>query len=168
MKRFMVLALMFVVASCVFAAGPQAMASSHAQTGYDYKDVTIVVTVSPADQGTIWLNARYSYPLLLAEADKLQELVQTAEKRINIAVANKSSISYVQEVGRFHTKTEAIVAVSFETHGYDSSYAVVRIRSEEKNVVLLLDRKDTRDFINILGNTHGLVDDYQRQVALFK
>jgi len=168
MKRFLVQALLFAAASCVVAAEPQTSVSSHAQSGSDYKDITIVVTVSPADEGKIWLNAKYSYPLLLAEADRLRELVQTAEKKIDIAVANKSSISYVGEVGRFHTGTAAVIAVSFETHGYDSCYAVVRIRSEEKNVVLLLDRKDTRDFINVLGNTHGLVDDYQRQVALFK
>jgi hypothetical protein len=34
--------------------------------------------------------------------------------------------------------------------------------------ILLLDKKDTQDFIGVLRGAHSLIDDCQRQVALFK
>jgi hypothetical protein len=168
MKRMVVFALFSLVASCVFAIDPQILNTSHAQSGYDSKDITIVVTSSPAEGGRMWLNAKFSYPFLLSEADKLLNLVQTAAKKIDIAIANKSTISYQQEVGRFDTDKEALIAVAFQTRGYGSSYVVVQISGDGNKVILLLDQKDTQDFITVLKNTHNLFDDYQRQVALFK
>ena len=35
-------------------------------------------------------------------------------------------------------------------------------------MILMLNKDDTRDFIRLLGAKHSLVDDYQRQIALFK
>jgi hypothetical protein len=36
------------------------------------------------------------------------------------------------------------------------------------NAILLLNRKDTKDLIDNLGSVRSLVDDYQRQLALFE
>lgn len=170
MKRFPILALLFIVASSVFAIGLQSVGGSHATSGYDYKDLAVAVAVSPGGEGRMWLSASYSYPLLFlsSERDKLLNLVQTAEKKINIAIANKTTINYMQEVGGFYTDNSALVSVSFETAGYEFSYTVVQIMNDGNNVILLLNKKDTQDFINVLGNAHSLVDDYQRQVALFR
>lgn len=40
--------------------------------------------------------------------------------------------------------------------------------SANGNTVILLVKKDVQDFINVLGKSHGFVDDYQKQVALLK
>jgi hypothetical protein len=71
-------------------------------------------------------------------------------------------------VGRFSTDTAAVVTVSFQTRGFESSYAAVQFMSGGNNEILLLNKKDTQDSINVLGGAHSLVDDYQKQVALFK
>jgi hypothetical protein len=168
MKRFLLAAFLCSLAAGLFAEEPQIATRSHAQSGYDYADITVVVSASPADAGRMWLNARYGYPLLLSEADDLSNLVQSAAKKVDIAIANKSTISYRKEIGRFRTAGAAFVSVLFETSGYSQSYVVVQLNSEEKNVTLLLNHKDTQDFIRLLGNAHGLFDEYQKQVALFK
>jgi hypothetical protein len=165
MKRFPVRALLFILASSVFAVGPQTVGSSHAESGYDYKDITVAVLIRPAEEGRLWLNANYSHALLFSEKDRLVNLVQTAAKKIDIATSNKTSISYLQEVGGFYTENGALVTVAFDTDGYGSSYAVVRVMGDGNNDILLFNKKDTGDFIGVLGS---VVDDYQRQVALFK
>ena len=121
-----------------------------------------------ANTGRVWLSAVYSYPLILAERDKLLAYVQAASRKIDIAVANQTTVSYEQEVGRFYTDDGAFLSVSFETGGYELSYSVVRIMNSGNNVILMLNKDDTRDFIRLLGAKHSLVDDYQRQIALFK
>ncbi len=168
MKHFLILATLTVFASRAFAFGPQTVGSSHAESGYDNRDIAVVVSANPATQGMLWLNADYSYPLLFSERDRLVELVQAAAKKIDIAVANKTTISYLQEIGRFNTENGALVVVSFETDGYELSYAVVRITGDGNNDILVLNKKDTQDFITVLGNANTLIDDYQRQVALFR
>jgi hypothetical protein len=40
--------------------------------------------------------------------------------------------------------------VSFETDGYELSYTVVKIMNFGRNVILLPNKKDTGDFINVL------------------
>lgn len=165
MKLFLIFALLFTVASSVFAIGPQTVGSSHAESGYDSKDMAVTVVASPAEEGRMWLNANYSYPLLFSERDKLVSLAQTAAKKINIAVANKTTISYLQEIGRLITENGALVTVSFETEGYELSYAVVRITGDGNSDILFLNKKDTQDFVNILGNANSLVNDYQTGCA---
>ena len=112
--------------------------------------------------------ANYSYPLLFSERDKLANLVQAAAKKIDIAISNKTTISYAQKIGGFYTENGALVTVSFDTDGYGLSYAVVRVRGQGNSDLLLLNKKDTEDFIDLLRNAHSLADDYQRQVALFR
>jgi hypothetical protein len=168
MKRFLILVLLVAGASGVFAIGPLAVGSSHAESGYDHMDMAVDVVVSPGGDGMMWLNAKYSYPLMFSERDKLLKLVQSVAKKIDIAIANKSSIAFVQEVGKFSTDSSALITVSFETHGYESSYTVVEITNDGNYVMFLLNKKDTQDFIVVLGNAHSLADDYQRQATLFK
>ncbi len=168
MKRLAVPAVWLVVAASAFAAGTQVVGKLHAESGFDYRDVNVVVVANPAVDGMIWLNVDHSYPLLFAEGNKLADLVQTAAKKIDIATANKTSISYVQDIGGFNTENGALVTVSFQTDGYQSSFAVVHLSGGGNKDMLLLNRKDAQDFINVLQNAHGLVDDYQKQAALFQ
>lgn len=168
MKRFLTLALLFIIASNVFAIGPLTVGSSHAECGYDNKDMAVAVVVNAVEQGRMWLNANYSYLLLSSEIEKLLNLVQTAAKKIDIAIANKCTVYYLQEVGRFNTDSAALVTVSFETQSYESCHTVVQIMDGGNYDILLLNKKDTQDFINVLRNAHSRVNDYQRQVALFK
>ena len=65
MKRLAVLGLFVIVASSVSAQGPQTVGTSHAENGYDYKDTQVTVLAVPTEAGKLWLNADYSYPLLL-------------------------------------------------------------------------------------------------------
>jgi hypothetical protein len=168
MKRIMIPAVLLVVAAGLFAFGTPVARSSHAQSGYDHKDIVVVLMANPTEAKRVWLVATYSYPLLLAERDKLLGLVQEAGKKIDIAVTNKTTFSYQQDIGAFYTDNAALVTVSFDTQGYEASYVVVRITGNGNNVILLLNQKDTRDFIASLGNARSLVDDYQRQTALFE
>ena len=114
------------------------------------------------------VNVLVFHPLILAERDRLLTYIQAASRKIDIAVANETTVSYEQEVGRFYTDDGAFLSVSFETSGYALSYAVVRIMNSGNNVILMLNKDDTRDFIRLLGAKHSLVDDYQKQIALFK
>jgi len=168
MKRMLIPALLFIVASGIFALGPQTLGSSHAVSGYDYKDMSVAVVVSPVEVGKMWLSANYSYPLLFSERDKLLEFVQASAKKIDIAISNKTTISFVQEIGRFYTDDSALVTVSFETHGYASSNTVVQLTNEGRYIKFLLNKEDTRDFIAALRSAHSLSNDYQTQVTLFK
>ena len=168
MRPFLTLAVLFVVASSLFAVGAQTLGSVHAESGYDHKDMAVSVLVGPVQQGMIWMNARYSYPLLFSERDKLVNLVQTAAKKIDIAITNKTTISYAQKIGRFYTENGALVTVSFDTDGYGLSYAVVEIMGAGNNDIVLLNQKATEDFISLLRSAKNLADDYQQQVALFK
>jgi hypothetical protein len=168
MKRLLVLALLVFSASVVFAVEPEIVGSLHAVGGYDHGDVAIGVVVNPIEEGRVWLNAKSSYPLLFSERDSLLYLVQIAAREIDIAVANKTTISYQRLVGRFATEGAALVTVSFRTEGYEASYAVVQITSHRGSDILLFNKKDTRDFIDVMGRAHNLVDDYARQVALFR
>ena len=129
MKRFLIPGLMLVIASStVFAFGTQVSRSSHAQSGYDHKDMVVVLVANPAEAKRVWLVATYSYPFLLSERDKLLNLVQAASKKIAIAITNKTTFSYTQDLGSFYTDNAALVAVSFDTQGYEASYVVVRSR----------------------------------------
>ncbi|HVP19755.1 MAG TPA: hypothetical protein VMU36_12220 [Spirochaetia bacterium] len=168
MKPSLILAVVFILASRVFAVGPQTMGSSHAESGYDYKDMAITVLVVPVEQGMMWMNANYSYPLLASEGAKLVNLVQTAARKIDVAVFNKTAVSYLQEIGQLYTENGALVTVFFETDGYKSSYAVVRVMGFGCRDILLLNKKDAEDFINLLRNANSFVDNCQRQVALFR
>jgi hypothetical protein len=168
MKRFLIIAVACIVASSGFASGPQVVGSSHAESGYDYKDLAVSVLIRAGQQGMMWLNANSSYPLLFSERDKLAKLVEIAAKKIDIANSNKTTISYVQEIGRFYSENGGLFVVSFDTDGYGLSYAVVRVAGDGNSDILMLNKKDTEDFINVLENANNLVDDYQRQVALFK
>ena len=84
---------------------------------------------NPVAEGRIWLNAQYSYQLLISERDELLSMLQIAAKEIDVAVVNKTTISYGRVIGRFSTDGAALVTVSFETEGYAASYAVVQIAS---------------------------------------
>jgi len=168
MKRFLILALLFIVVSNVFAIGPLTVGSAHAESGYDNKDMAVAVVVNAVEQGRMWLNANYSYLLLSSEIEELLNLVQTAAKKIDIAIANKCTVCYLQEVGRFYTDSAALVTVSFETQSYESCNTVVQVMNGGNYDILLLNKKDTQDFIKVLRSAHNLVDDHQRQIALFK
>ncbi len=168
MRQSVFLALLVLLASRGFSLGPEIVGSSHAESGYDYRDIAVVVVANPIVDGMMWLNGDYSYQLLFSERDKLVNLVQTAAKKIDIAVANKTTIAFREEIGRFNTENGALVVVSFETDGYALSYAVVRITGDGNNDILLLNKKDTEDFASVLGSANRLVDDYQKQVALFR
>ena len=168
MKRFLIAALVTFAAFRVFAMEPQIVGSAHASGGYDHKDMAIVVVVNPIEKGRVWLNARYSYQLLFSERDSLLYMVRMAARQIDVAVANKTTISYGRVVGRFSTEGAALVTVSFATDGYEASYVVVQITSQRGGDVLLFNKRDVQDFIDVLGRARNLVDDYQRQAALFK
>jgi hypothetical protein len=168
MKPFLILAVLFIVASSVFAVGPQTLGSFHAESAYDHADIAVTVLVGPVQQGMMWMNANHSYPLLFSERDKLAKLIQTAAKKIDIAISNKTTISYAQEIGGFYTENGALVTVFFDTDGYELSYAVVRVMGQGNSDILLLNKKDTEDFISLLRNANNLADDYLRQVALFR
>jgi hypothetical protein len=168
MKSILVPLVLLFAAASGFSIGPQVVGSSHAEDGYTYKDLMVDVVVSPVEDGRLWVNAEHSYLLLFSERDKLLDLVQGAVKKIDIATANKTTISFVQELGNFRTDEGAHVSVAFQTDGYQSSYAVVRIMDDGNYDFLMLNRKDSMDFLNVLGNAHSLIDDYQRQAALFK
>lgn len=168
MNRLLIPILFLAACASVFAAGPGTVETSHAQNGYGQEDIAVAMVVSPRESGRVWLSAIYSYPLILAERDRLLTLIQAASRKIDIAVANQTTVSYQQEVGRFYTDDGAFLSVSFETSGYALSYVVVRIMNSGNNVILMLNKNDTRDFISLLGAKHSLVDDYQKQIALFK
>jgi hypothetical protein len=168
MKRFLIPALLFVIVSSAFALEPRTIGSSHAQSGIDSRDVTITMTVSPENEVRIWLSASASYPLLIAERGTLLDLVKTAARKIGVATANKTTITYRQPIGRFATAHAALVSVSFETQGYGLSYAVVQLTSHGTSETLLLNQKDTQDFISLLGNANSFVVEYERQAILFK
>jgi hypothetical protein len=164
MKRFLLWASFIMIAASAFAIEPQKVGSSHAQDGYDSKDIVVTVAVNLGVEGRLWLSAGHSYPMLFSERDKLVRLVQIAARKVDIAIANKTTISFVQELGRFYTEDASLVTVSFETDGYGSSYTVIQISGKGDNVILLLNKKDSQDFLSVVG---GLVDDFQRQKALF-
>jgi len=168
MKTVLTLALISLVASAAFSAETTAAGSSHAVSGYDHNDLVVVMVTSATESQRVWLVAGHSYPLLLSERDKLLTLVQTAAKKIETAIAHKTTLSYLQELGSFYTDNADLVTVSFDTAGYQSSFTVVRIMGKGNSAILLLNRKDTRDFIDTLGSVRSLVDDYQRQLALFE
>jgi hypothetical protein len=168
MKRFLILALSFLAASSVFAVEPQTAGSVHASGGYDHRDMQIAVFVNPVAEGRIWLNAKYSYQFLFSERDELLSLVQIAAQEIDIAVVNRTTISFGRVIGRFSTDGNALVTVSFETDGFAASYAVVQITSQGNSDILLFNKKDVGDFISLLGKSHSLANDYKKQSALFK
>jgi hypothetical protein len=164
MKRFLLAILVLTVGSAAFAIAPKSASSSHARSGYDFEDIAVSVAVNSGEEGRMWLVAKNSYPLLFSERDMLLRLVRVAAGKIEIAIANKTTISYVQEVGSFYTDDAARVVDSFETDGYASSYAKVQIMGKGKSVILMLDKQDTQDFIGVVG---GIVDDLTRQKELF-
>lgn len=168
MNKFIILALSFLAASRVFAVEPQTAGSLHASGGYDHQDMQIAVFVNPVAEGRIWLNAKSSYQLLFSERDELLSMVQIAAQEIDIAVVNKTTIRFERVIGRFSTDSAALVTVSFQTDGYAASYAVVQISSQGNSDILLFNKKDVADFINVLGNCHLLFNDYKKQAALFK
>jgi len=168
MKRFVTMAFFSLFSFAALSLGAQVVGSSHAQSGYNHADISVALVDNPADKGSIWLRATYSYPFLLSEADKFLSLMQIGAKKIDIAVAHKSTISYRQEVGRFSTDDGALVTVTFETKGSAASYVVVEIKKDESFTLLLFDRKDTHDFMDSLLNAHSHFDEYQKQVILFK
>ena len=168
MKTLLTLAVLFFAAASLFAAGPTAGGGSHALDGYSHKDLSVVMVTSATESQRVWLVADHSYPLLLAERDMLLRLLQTAAKKIETAIEHKTTLSHLQELGSFYTDGADLVTVSFDTSGYESSYTVVRIMGKGNNAILLLNRKDTKDLIDNLGSVRSLVDDYQRQLALFE
>jgi hypothetical protein len=168
MKTLLTLALISLAATGAFAAGPTAGGSSHALNGYSHDDLSVVMVTSPTESQRVWLVADHSYPLLLAERDKLLTLLEGAAKKIEIAAEHKTTLSYRQVLGGFYTDNADLVTVSFDTTGYESSYTVVGIKGKGNYAILLLNRKDTRDLIDNLGNVRSLVDDYQRQLSLFE
>ena len=168
MNRLLIPVLLFIAGARAFAIGPAPVEISHAQSGYGSEDIALALVAIPSESGRVWLSAKYSYPLILSERDRLLSFIQKAAKKIDIAVANETTVSYQQEVGRFYTDDGAFLKVTFETAGYELSYAVVSIMNSGNNVILLLNKQDTKDFIALLGKKRSLVDDYQRQVALFQ
>jgi len=166
MKRFLSVAFLIIGLSA-YAAGPKVVGSSHAMSGYDGKDMTLEVVGSPTGEG-ITLNTDYDYPLLPPERDKLLSLIQTAAKKIDIAESNKTTIFYKMEIGRFSTDDAAMIIVSFQTDGYESSYASVQILNGGRNVILMLNKKDAQDLTSNLAAATNPRDDYQKQVELFK
>jgi hypothetical protein len=168
MKRFALLALLFVVAVSAFPIGTKTVGSWHAENGLTYQDIQVAVVVSPTVDGRLWINGAQSYQLLFSERDKLLNLVQSAAKRIDIATANKTTISYGVDLGGFFTEDGARFTVSFETYGYASSFVVVRIMADGHYDILVLNKKDSQELLDVLGKAHGIIDDYQRQAALFQ
>jgi hypothetical protein len=169
MKKLLILALACAAASSAFALEPKTtVAIAHAEGGFDHKNIAVTVIVNPAERGRMWLTANSSYQLLFSERDELLDLIRTAAGKIEIAVANRTTISYRRPVGFFSTDDAALVIVSFMTDGYEASYTVVQFTAYGNNDILLLNKKDTQDFIDILGKSHAFVDDYQRQAALFR
>ncbi len=164
MKRFLSMILLLIVASSVFAIAPKSVGSSHARSGYDYEDIAISVAANLDVEGRMWLIAKYSYPFLFSERDKLLSLVQVAESKVDIAIANKTAIFFRQELGRFYTDDAALITVSFETEGYQFSYAKVQILGKGNSVILFLNKKDIQDFIDVVGS---IGDDFTMQKALF-
>jgi hypothetical protein len=165
-KRYLMLTLFFAIAMSVFAIEPQPIGSVHALSGSG--DVTITLTVSPAKEIRIWLGEGKSYSFLFSERDILLGFVENAARKIDIAAANKTTISYRQALGRFATANAALVSVFFETQGYGLSYTVMQLTSKGSSDVLLLDLKETQKFMDLLGKAHSLVDEYNRQLILFK
>jgi hypothetical protein len=129
--------------------------------------MTLDVVVNSAGEG-IRLSTNYDYPLLPSERDKLLNLVQTAAKKIDIAESNKTTIYYKKEIGRFSTDDAAMIIVSFQTDGYEASYADVQILNGGRNVILMLNKKDAQDLTSNLSAATSPRDDYQKQVELFK
>jgi hypothetical protein len=168
MKRPLVLILLSIVASSAFAVEAQIAGTLHASDGYNYREISVAVIVTPVKDGRLWLNANHSYQLLFSERDRLLSLARDAAKRVDIAYANKTTVSYQQELGSFRTDEGAQIIVSFRTDGYESSYAVVSIADDGNYDLLLLNRKDSIDFVNVLEATNRLVDEYQTQTGLFK
>jgi hypothetical protein len=164
MKRRIVPALLLVAASYAFAAGPLSPGKCHAVNGYDHSELTVAVDASSNGAGLVWLSAVRNFQLSFSERDMLLRLVRTAAKKVDIAIANKTTISYRREVGRFYTDGAILFTVSFETDGYGLSNTIVQIQGGGDSVILMFNQKDGQDFIGILGN---LVDDYRRQAELF-
>ncbi|HVP17965.1 MAG TPA: hypothetical protein VMU36_03150 [Spirochaetia bacterium] len=127
-----------------------------------------IVLVVPAEQGMMWMNANYSYPLLASEGEKLVNLVQTAARKIDVAVFNKTAMSYLQEIGQLYAENGALATVSFKTDGNRSSCAAVRVMGFGCRDILLLNKKDAEDFISLLRNANSCLYDYHRQAALFR
>jgi hypothetical protein len=140
----------------------------HAQSGYTYKDLAIAVTISTLEEGRLWLNAEHSYQLRFSERDQLLKLVRSAARRIEIANAHKTTISYRMDLGSFRTEEGGAFFVSFQTDGYAQSFTIVTIMDDGNYDLLWLNMKDTNDFINVLENAHSIIDDYQKQADLFK
>jgi hypothetical protein len=167
MKRFAVFMLLLVVAASAFPVETKTVGSWHAQNGHTYKDIQVSVIVSPTIEGRLWINGAQSYQLLFSERDKLLKLVQAAAKRIDIATANKTTITYGLELGGFFTDEGARFTVSFETEGHESSRVVLRIMDDGQYDILQLNRKDCQELLDVLGKADSLISDYRRQVALF-
>jgi hypothetical protein len=167
MKRSLTLAILCFVATGLFATGAPTVTSLHAQDGRDLKEMTISLSASPAEEGKLWLTGIYSYRLQPAETEKLATLVQAAAKKIDIAIANKTTISYTQKVGSFYASSGALLLVSFVTDGYESSFAVVRTMDNGRSDVIMLNKHDAQEFLKALGTVNSLAEDYQKQVDLF-
>ena len=167
MKRPLLLILLSIAATSAFAVEAQIAGTLHASDGYNYREISVAVIVTPVKDGRLWLNANHSYQLLFSERDKL-DLARDAAKRVDVAYANKTTVSYQQELGSFRTDEGAQIIVSFRTDGYESSYAVVSIADDGNYDLLLLNRKDSNDFVNVLEAANRLVDEYQTQTGLFK
>jgi hypothetical protein len=168
MKRCLVPVLFFVIVASAFAIEPQTIGSVHAKIAPDSKDVTVTFSVSPEKGFSIWLGADRSYAFRLEERAVLLGLVESSAKRIDIATANKTTIAYRQGVGRFATSGAALVSVFFVTEGYGTSSTVVQFTNSGSTEILTFNQQETRDFIALLEKAHSAVDEYNRQVILFK
>jgi hypothetical protein len=168
MKRIALPILLLVVASSAFPLGTRTVGMWHAENGLTYTGVEGAVIVSQVDDGRLWLNGTQSYQLLFSERDKLLNLVGAAARKIDIATANKTTISFAMDLGGFYSDDGALFNVSFQTSGYESSRVVVSIMENGNYDILLLNKKNAQELLDVLGDARGLIDDYQRQAALFK
>ena len=166
MKRCLVPVLFIAMAASAFALEPQTVGSVHATS--DARDVTVTMTVSPEKEVRLWIDSEKSYAFLFSERDTLLGFVETSARKMDIAAANKTTISYRQGVGRFATANAALVSVFFDTKGYGVSNTVVQLTNKGSSEVLLLNQKETQDFASLLGKAHNLVTEYNRQLILFK
>jgi hypothetical protein len=166
MKRFLVPLVFIAMAANAFAFEPQPVGSVHATR--DAKDVTITLTVSPEKDVQLWLDSNKSYAFLFSERDTLLGFVESSARKIDIAAANKTTIAYRQGVGRFATANAALVSVFFDTQRNGVSNTVLQLTNRGSSEILLLNQKETQDFISLLGKAHSLVTEYNRQLILFK
>jgi len=167
MKRHLVLVALLVVATSAFASDPVIAGTVHAVSGIDRKDTRLAVLYVPDGSGATWLNTDHSIPLLSTERDRLAELLRVAADKIDTAIANKTTISLLKKLGAFGTENGCTVTVSFQTGGYEFSYAVIDVEGQGHDDLLLFNREDCQDLLGALGKVRSFGSDYQKQAALF-